>query len=125
MQLGEEIQDAVPRGGVQAAGGLVGQNDRRPADERPAAIATCLALATGERPGPMGALDARPTASDRVGGGCAAPFCDAGVPRYSRPLATLSSVENVGGIEKELLEDESDVLGADSRELAWIGKVHP
>ena len=60
VQVGEEGEDALAGRGVQAAGWLVGQDDRRPADQRTGDGGPLL-FAAGQLPGRCPARCARPT----------------------------------------------------------------
>ena len=98
--------------GVQAAGRLVGQDDRRarrpaPGRWRRAGTRRRTARRDGARPGWTG----RPRPARRRRPGGAAPR---GRPRYSSPVATLSSAVRRGD-QEELLEHEADPAGADRR----------
>ncbi len=93
VQVEEQVEDGGARHGVEVAGRLVGEHDRRPSDDRPG-DGDALALAAGELR--RAVLQAVPE-TDLRSSACALRLAGArhgAVPVYSSPLATLSSADS-------------------------------
>ena len=115
VELVDQRHDGVAGGAVEVAGRLVGEHDRRPADQR-ARDRDALALTARElrsdarRPGRRARRDASASSAR-------ARLSPARTPAYSRPSATFSSTRRVLG-QEELLEDEADARRTQRRDLA-------
>jgi hypothetical protein len=128
VQLLEQRDDRLARDAVGVAGGLVGKDDRRSADECPR-NGHPLALTPGQLRRPGGAPVPEPDPVQRVQGVPAAsgqPY--AGV---QQPVGHVVQGRRVLG-QKELLEHEADARGAQRGQLPVrqfghipTGEAHP
>ena len=114
MEVGEEADDGVGGVAVEVARRLVGEDDRRVADEG-AGDGHPLALAAGERPGTVHRPRRETDRLERVGRpGQAAPAGDA---RVQQPVGdVLQRAQPLD--EVELLEHEADAAAAHGGEAA-------
>ena len=117
VQLGQQGEDARAGRRVQAAGRLVGQDDGGPPGQRPG-DGDALALAAGQFGGTVAGPAGQADLGQRVGrgrGGAAR----AGIPRYSSPVATLSSAVSVG--TRKNCWNTNPIRSARTPDSAWSG----